>query len=707
MLKKARIFFFILFFMAILIEALCYLTGFLGHVDSRVGRFMESLVVLGLVVLFLYPVFMRMVKAIIRRFQEICTGLDRIQTGNYAADIQLTDMGAVFGGPDELDRIADGINRMQLEVAKREQQLLFKQESMEGLMQLLTKQSDEIRTNYEIYRIISEETNDGMITVDIENNRIAAIQTKKILGYEPDDFEDTFDNWMALVHPEDRTALALAFEEHLNGKSALVVQENRLKSKDGNWHWFLTRVKRLSGDKKTPSTLVGSNTYIETWKRAQDSIYRLAYYNQVSTLPNRFAFLEALNQRIQVFSSAGRQFALILVNLDRFKRINDLVGHESGDNLIRQVADSLRAVINPSDFLGHLNGDEFVVLVEIKKREDAEIKVENLVNLFKYSWNVEERSFHITASAGVSIFPADGQEGKELLKKADQALADAKESGGNAGRIYQPSMNMQMVEKLEIESALRKAVENDEFHVYYQPKIKADGTIAGFEALMRWIRSYGEVVPPTVFIPSAEETGLIVEMGDIVIRKVCQIIVELRGYGYDDLLFSINLSPVQFDDGRIVEKIRTALQQYGVSPAQLEMEITESLAMENFNYVNDVLKQLKDMGIRIALDDFGKGYSSLNYLKRLAIDTLKVDKDFIRDIGRDRDDEIILDHIISIAHALNLLVVAEGVETWEQFNYLAARNCNEYQGYLFSRPVPPEQVLSLLASGFPMLQESV
>jgi EAL domain-containing protein (putative c-di-GMP-specific phosphodiesterase class I) len=211
------------------------------------------------------------------------------------------------------------------------------------------------------------------------------------------------------------------------------------------------------------------------------------------------------------------------------------------------------------------------------------------------------------------------------------------------------------------------------------------------------------VVSPTVFIPSAEETGLIVEMGDIVLRKVCQKIVELRALGYDKLTFSINLSPVQFDDGRIVEKIRTALMQYDVSPSQLEMEITESLAMENFNYVNDVLEQLKNMGIRIALDDFGKGYSSLNYLKRLAIDTLKVDRDFIRDIGHDQDDEIILDHIISIAHALNLLVVAEGVETWAQFDYLAARNCNEYQGYLFSKPVPPEQVNHLLTQGFTIM----
>lgn len=707
MLKKSRIFFIVLIIIAILVEALCYLTGALGQPETRMTRFLQSLFVLMVVVILMYPIFNRMLRAVFRRFDEIFSGLDRIQGGNYTTDIRLTDIGGIFGGPDEFDRIADGINRMQLDVAKREQQLLFKQESMEGLLQLLTKQSDEIRTNYEVYRIISEETNDGMVTVDFENNKLIAIQMKKILGYSPGDFEDTFDNWMDLVHPEDRPALTAALQDHLEGRSALVVQEYRMKSKDGAWHWFLTRAKRLSGDRKAPPTLVGSSTYIETWKRAQESIYRLAYYNQVTSLPNRFAFLEALKQRISVFSKTQREFALVLLNLDRFKRINDLVGHESGDFLIRQVADSLRAVINPSDFLGHLNGDEFVMLVEIKSRDDAEKKVQTLVNLFKYSWNVEERSFHITASVGVSVFPVDGSEGKDLLKKADLALATVKEAGGNAGRVYQPSMNMQMVEKLEIENALRKAVQNDEFQVYYQPKIRADGSVAGFEALIRWIRAYGEVVPPNVFIPSAEETGLIVEMGDIVLRKVCQKIVELRIQGYDDLTFSINLSPVQFDDGRIVEKIRTALQQFGVSPYQLEMEITESLAMENFNYVNDVLEQLKEMGIRIALDDFGKGYSSLNYLKRLTIDTLKVDRDFIRDIGRDRGDEIILDHIISIAHDLNLLVVAEGVETWEQFNYLSARSCNEYQGYLFSRPVPAEQVSELLQRGIPMTQESV
>jgi len=706
MLKKSYILNSALFILAVIVEALCYLTGFLGAADTRMGRFMEALFVLMLIMLLIYPVIIWSVKIMLRRFQEIGGGLDRLQDGNYATDISLPTLRGIFSGPDELDRIAGGINRMQLEVAKREQQLLFKQESMQGLLQLLTKQSDELRTNYEIYRIISEETNDGMITVDYENQKIIAFQTKKILGYDTDEFEDTFDNWMDLVHPEDQTALKSAFRDHLEGRSNLIIQEYRMRSRDGNWHWFLTRAKRLFRDRQFPTTLVGSSTYIETWKKAQESIYRLAYYNQVSSLPNRFAFLETLAQRIQVFSAMDRRFAMIFVNLDRFKRINDLVGHEAGDNLISQVADSLRGVINPSDFLGHLNGDEFVILVEIKDQEEVETKIRTLVDLFKYSWSVEERSFHITASVGVSLFPADGTEGKELLKKADMALADAKEAGGNAGRIYHPGMNKQTLEKLEIENALRSAVLNDEFQVYYQPKVRADGTIAGFEALLRWIRSYGEVVPPTIFIPSAEETGLIVEMGDIVLRKVCQKIVELREKGYGNLTFSINLSPVQFDDGRIVEKIRTALQQFGVSPRQLEMEITETLAMENFNYVSEVLEQLKSMGIRIALDDFGKGYSSLNYLKRLAIDTLKVDKDFIRDIGRDRDDEIILDHIISIAHDLRLLVVAEGVETWQQFSYLAARNCNEYQGYLFSRPVPPEQVLALLEKGFPIFQES-
>ncbi len=707
MLKKAHVFFLILFLLSISVEALCYLTGFWGHLNTPMGRFVESLFVLVLINMLMYPVFIRIVKALIHRFQEICLGLDRIKTGDYTRDIQMTSLGGLFQAPDELNHIAEGINRMQLDVAKREQQLLFKQESMEGLLQLLTKQSDEIRENYEIYRIISEETNDGMITIDFENKKVSAIQTKKILGYEASDFEDSFENWMELVHPEERETLRLTFSEHFNGNSPLVNREYRMKSKDGNWHWFLTRGKKIRRDGKAISLFVGSCTYIETWKKAQESIYRLAYYNQVSNLPNRFAFLEALEQRIQVFSNTNRTFALVLLNLDRFKRVNDLVGHDSGDNLISQVADSLRKIINSSDFLGHLNGDEFVILVEVKDQGDLGKKVQTLVDLFKYSWSVEERSFHITASVGVATFPGDGRAKNDLLKKADLALAVAKESGGNVGRIYEPSMNVQMIEKLEIENALRKAVQNDEFQVYYQPKIKEDGSVAGFEALMRWIRAGSEVSPPSVFIPFAEETGLIVEMGDIVLRKVCQKVLELKGKGYDDLTFSINLSPVQFDDGRIVEKIRAALQQYDVSPAQLEMEITESLAMENFNYVNGVLSQLKSMGIRIALDDFGKGYSSLNYLKRLAIDTLKVDRDFIRDIGYNRDDEIILDHIISIAHALNLLVVAEGVETWEQFRYLAERHCNEYQGYLFSKPVPPEQVLELLERGFPMLQESI
>ncbi len=707
MLKNARIIFILLAVAGVTVESLLYISGTLGPVASAETRLKESIAVLMLIALAMYPVFISATRIIVQRIKAIIQGLDRIQAGNYSTDINLAPMRWPFSPEDELDRIVQGINRMQLEVAKREQQLLFKQESMEGMLQLLTRQADELRTNYEIYKIISEETNDGMIQLDYRTQRLTAIQTKKILGYEPEDFDDTFSSWMSLVHPEDQPLLESAFTRHLKGETPLIAQEYRMQAKDGSWHWFATRLKSISKSAGVGPVLVGSSTYIETWKQAKESIYRLAYYNQVSGLPNRSAFLEALDQRIQVFNATSRGFALFLVNLDRFKRINELAGHEAGDHLIRQVADSLRKIIGPSDFLGHINGDEFVLLAEVKDCRDTEMKVQALVNLFKYSWSVEERSFHITASVGVAACPGDSREGRELLKKADLALADAKEAGGNVGRIYLPAMNMQLQEKIEIENALRKAVENDEFHVYYQPQLSENGTITGFEALIRWLRPSGEVVPPSVFIPSAEETGLIVEMGDIVLGQVCRMAVALREEGFGDLTFSVNLSPVQFDDGRLVEKIRLALQQYGVRPSQLIMEITESLAMENFNYVSEVLRQMKELGIRVALDDFGKGYSSLNYLKRLDIDTLKVDRDFIRDIGRDRDDEIILDHIIGIAREMKLLVVAEGVETIEQFNYLKQRQCNEYQGFLFSRPVPAEQVLPLLRRGIPVLQDTV
>lgn len=697
MLKNSRKIFAIIIAVAVMVQILLYSLGIMGPVETASERFIQDLLGLFFIGIIIYPIFTGVVKSVTDRMDEITRGLDRVHSGDYSTDIVLTPMSMPFHGKDELGRISEGINSMQIEVAKREQKLLFKQESVEGMLRLLTSQADELRTNYEIYRIISEETNDGTIRVDIHKGRMIATKTKRILGYEPEDFDDTIDNWMALVHPEDRDAVQAAFRSHANGASPLVVQEYRMKSKDGHWHWILTRAKRLESGGRDSNIMVGSSTYIETWKRAQESIYRLAYYNQLSNLPNRFAFLEALEQRIMLFEDSNRRFILMLINLDRFKRINDLAGHEAGDRLICQVADSLRNVIDPSDFLGHINGDEFVILSEFVEDDEVETKLETLVNLFKYSWLVDDRSFHITASVGVATFPKDSMTGKELLKRSDMALSEAKEAGGNVGRCFTASMDIGLKEKLETESALRVAVVNREFEAYYQPQLSAEGKVVGFEALMRWIKPSGEIVPPDRFIPFAEETGLIIEMGDIILEKVCMMAKEMGQRGYSDLTFSVNLSPVQFDDGRLVQKIRDAITKSGVSPSQLVMEITESLAMENFNYVNEVLQALKSLGIRIALDDFGKGYSSLNYLRSLSIDILKIDKDFISGIGNNREDEIILDHIIGIAQEMKLPVVAEGVETLAQFEYLKQRRCDDYQGYFFSRPVPAAEVYQLLS----------
>jgi len=677
-----------------------YLTGLVPLSVSPLDRFIQGVAMVALIVVFSAPLFMLLIQNITKRAQNICEGLEQIQKGDYVSDIRLERPSPLFGGEDEMDRIAFGINAMQLEVAKREQKLLFKQESMEGILKILTKQSDEIKLNYEMYRIISEETNDGMMVIDFGNpDMFTAGKTRRILGYDPDDFEDTLSNWMDRVHPEDRYAMETGIQELRSSSESVLEMEIRFCDKLESYHWFAIRAKAIVSDKRVPVKVVGSSTYIETWKKAQESIYRLAYFNQLTDLPNRYGFLEFLNNKINVGYETGKSFAVILVNLDRFKRVNDILGHELGDYLIRRVSERLRESLPESDFLGHLSGDEFVVLSENTSASGIETKMRELLNIFNPNWDIDERSFHITASLGISVFPEDGREREDLLKKADMALDTAKEAGGNCGRLYQPGMNVKLMERMEIESALRNAVLNEEFQVYYQPKVAANGKIEGFEALLRWIRAYGEVVPPSVFIPSTEETGLIIEISDIVLRDVCKMIRDLRAAGYPELIISINLSPVQFDDGRLVEKIRMALQQYQVSPTQLEVEITETLAMENFNYVNEVLGHLRRMGIRIALDDFGKGYSSLNYLRKLDIDTLKVDRDFIRDIGGDISDTVILDHIISIAHNLKLKVVAEGVETYGQFRYLVDRGCNEYQGYLFSRPIPAEKVLDLMNRG--------
>jgi diguanylate cyclase (GGDEF)-like protein len=392
------------------------------------------------------------------------------------------------------------------------------------------------------------------------------------------------------------------------------------------------------------------------------------------------------------------RLAILYINLDRFKVINDSLGHEAGDALLRQVADRLCAQSREGDTVARVGGDEFVVLTE-NCGNSAEITAcaQRLVEQLSVPYRLDQKDCHVTLSIGISTFPADGSDSQSLLKAADVAMYRAKETGRNNYQYYLPSMNIHTLERLELESDLRLALERGEFFLRYQPKVEiASGLITGVEALLRWKHPLRGLVAPLDFIPLAEETGLIVPIGEWVLATACARANAWQGRGLPRLSVAVNLSARQFADSMLLAKLTRIIHASGLDPARLELEITESVVMAHGECAVAVLDKLKSIGVQIAIDDFGTGYSSLAYLKRFPIDTLKVDRSFIRDIPADSGDMKITRAIIAMAHGLRLKVVAEGVETAEQLQFLRGLSCDAVQGYFLYRPLREDEVADAL-----------
>jgi diguanylate cyclase (GGDEF)-like protein len=386
------------------------------------------------------------------------------------------------------------------------------------------------------------------------------------------------------------------------------------------------------------------------------------------------------------------------MNLDRLKVINDSLGHEAGDVLLCLVADRLRIQLREGDSLARVGGDEFVVLIENYDNSIAlSACAQRLVEQLSIPYLLGKKDCHVTVSIGISTFPADGSDSQTLIKAADVAMYRAKETGRNNYQYYLPSMNVHTLERLELESDLRRALERGEFFLHYQPKVEiSSGLIIGVEALLRWKHPLRGLVPPLEFIPLAEETGLIVPIGEWVLATACARIKAWQGRELPKLSVAVNLSARQFADTMLLAKLTRIIHASGLDPSLLELEITESVVMSNAEGAVSVLEKLKSIGVQIAIDDFGTGYSSLAYLKRFPIDILKVDRSFIRDIPADSGDMKITRAIIAMAHSLRLKVVAEGVETAAQLQFLRSQCCDAVQGYFLYRPLREDELAAVL-----------
>jgi len=445
---------------------------------------------------------------------------------------------------------------------------------------------------------------------------------------------------------------------------------------------------------------------LENFDRADEKttadarIEYLASHDSLTSLPNRETFNGLLHHAIEAACRHQRRFAVLFIDLDRFKVINDSLGHDAGDILLVEIANRLRQTLRSSDVVARLGGDEFVVILEeTAESHDVERIAGNLLAVLSQPLQLSGHECHTTASIGIAMYPADGSDVLTLTKNADMAMYLAKADGKNGFRFFTKEVKTQSIERLTLESALRRALERDQFALHYQPKVDmATGQITGVEALLRWTHPELGVLPPAQFIPLAEETGLIVPIGRWVLKEACaQNMVWQRG-GLPPVSMAVNLSPRQFVDEHLLQDIDEALAASGMSAVLLQLEVTESMVMRNVSRAVKVLDAIQRRGIRLAIDDFGTGYSSMSLMKQFPIDTIKIDRSFVRDLPDDSEDRAIAQAIISMGKALGLTVVAEGVETAEQQTFLRDHACDEMQGFLFSKPLPPQQLAELFQS---------
>lgn len=433
-------------------------------------------------------------------------------------------------------------------------------------------------------------------------------------------------------------------------------------------------------------------------KRIQEGLSYLAQYDSLTGLANRNLFRERLGRALIRADRNKSLVALMFIDLDRFKNINDTLGHDAGDKLLIEVSKRLEKCTRDGDTVARLGGDEFTVILEdINHVDDAANVARKILVALEPAIKLDEHEVFMTPSIGVTIYPVDDTSENNLLKNADTAMYRAKERGRNGFQFYTAGMNTRTIERLELEAGLRRALKNDEFVLYYQPKIAIDNRqIIGAEALIRWQHKKLGLIPPMEFIPIAEETGLIVPIGEWVIQTACKQVASWQEAGFSGLRMAVNISARQFRDSDIVKVVLDAVIQTNINPRDLEVEITESMLMEDTSVNIAALKELKDNGVHISIDDFGTGYSSLSYLKRFNIDALKIDKSFVRDITTDSDDAAIASAVIALGQSLRLIVVAEGVETEDQLVFLKTQGCHEAQGYLFSRPLTAANFIQLL-----------
>ncbi|WP_326514306.1 EAL domain-containing protein [Clostridium intestinale] len=600
-----------------------------------------------------------------------------------------------------LGKVLNKIGTSYDELSTAHEELIALEEELREQFIKLQENKDALYKSEQRYGLAVEGADCGIWDWDlIENQVYFSALWKSYLGYEDDEIKNTYTEWVNLLHPEERDEVTLKINNYTLSKEGSYENTYRMRCKNGEYKWIFSKGKAIRNEERKVIRIAGSHTDITEKKLLEDKISSMAYIDKLTELPNRLLFEEKVNELIEVKKLTDEGFALIYMDIDNFKHINDMLGHEFGDLLLKYIANILKDFIKSPNFVARSGGDEFAIIFDnIKDRKSVVIEVEKLLKELRRSWNINSQDFYVSYSVGISVYPEHGINLSSLFKSADIAMYYVKKGMKDNYCFYSleiENKNLNLIKKVNY---LRQAIKKEEFYLLYQPIIDLNsGEVIGGEALIRWNHPIIGNIPPMEFIPLAEESGLINDIDKWVLETVLTHKKEWKEKLNSNIKISINMSGKKVTSDKVINEIRNLLNEMNINPKEIQFEVTETSIMDDLEHSTYILRKIKELGIGIALDDFGTGYSSLTYLKKLPIDIVKLDREFIKSVINKESDLVIVEHIINLIHDLNLEIVAEGIEIEEQRLILRERKCNYGQGYLFSRPIAKEEFEKLIVS---------
>ncbi|BAH42077.1 probable signaling protein [Brevibacillus brevis NBRC 100599] len=553
---------------------------------------------------------------------------------------------------------------------------------------------DELKRSEEKYRIIAENTSDIISIINLDGEFLYLSPSHKRV-WEHTVPDEEIHNLFEWIVEDDRDIFAYAIQHAFSTRKEYMV-ECRINTQRNDVIWTESKINPIMDEEGNVTKLLLITRDVTDRKQSEETIHHLAYHDALTDLPNRRMYVQQLSKEMMQAKRFQSSLAVLFLDLDRFKDVNDSFGHDVGDMLLIEASKRLQACLKPGDVVARLGGDEFTIMQnQLLDRNEATELAEQIMYQLQRPFELDGHVFNVSCSIGIALYPQDGDNPEDLLKRADTALYTVKSRGKNGYDFFDPSMEAKSLERILMENEMRKAIEQEQFQIYYQPKIDiATSAMTGMEALVRWVHPELGIIPPNRFIPIAEETGMILALGEWILKQACKQNKNWHDQGYT-LKVSVNLSARQIYQKDLVEMIKDILQETKLSPHWLELEITESIFVK-MEEATAVLQQIRDIGIQISIDDFGTGYSSFSYIKSLPVDTIKIDASFIRDIHHNQESQAIVKAIVTIAQSLNMNVIAEGIELHDQVAALKENGCDHGQGYLFSKPLPTDDFDQLL-----------